>query len=50
MKVYVVLYDRPTGYNDCYETEIVRVCKYEQDAKEFASIYHNYRIEKWAVI
>ena len=45
MKVYVVLYDRPIGYNDYYETEIVKVCKYEQDAKEFASIYHNYRIE-----
>ena len=49
MKVYVVLYDRPTGYNDYYETEIVRVCKYKQDAKEFASIYHNYRIEEWEV-
>ena len=49
MKVYVVLYDRPIGYNDYYETEIVRVCKYEQDAKEFANIYHNYRIEEWEV-
>ena len=49
MKVYVVLYDRPTGYNDYYETEIVSVFKYEQDAKQFASIYHNYRIEEWEV-
>ena len=50
MKVYVVLYDRPTGYNDYYETEIVRVCKYEQDGGGCANIYHNYRIEKWEVI
>ena len=49
MTVYIVLCDRPTGYNDCYETEIVDVFEYEQDAKEFANTYHNYRIEEWEV-
>ena len=49
MKVYIVLYDSPTRYNDYYETELVRACIYEQDAKEFSSIYHNYRIEEWEV-
>ena len=49
MKVYVVLYDRPTGYNDYYETEIVRVFNYEQDAIEFANIYHCYRVQAWYV-
>lgn len=49
MTVYVVLYDRPIGYNDYYETEIVDVFEYEQDAKEFANTYHNYRIEEWEV-
>lgn len=49
MKVYVVLYDRPIGYNDYYETEIVSIFKYEQDAREFANIYHNYRVEEWEV-
>ena len=48
--VYVVLYDRPIGYNDYCETEIVRVCKNEQDAREFASIYNTYRVEAWYVI
>lgn len=49
MKVYVVLYDRLIGYNDYYETEIVNIFKYEQDAKEYASAYNTYRIEEWEV-
>ena len=49
MTVYIVLCDRPTGYNDCYETEIVDVFEYEQYAKEFANTDHNYRIEEWEV-
>ena len=49
MIVYVVLYDRPIGYNDYCETEVVRVCKHEQDAIEFANIYHCYRVQAWYV-
>ena len=49
MKVYVVLYDRPIGYNDYYETEIVSIFKYKQDAKKCATAYNTYRIEEWEV-
>lgn len=49
MFVYVVLYDRPIGYNDYCETEIVGVFKYQIDAKRYARNNDNYRIEKWAV-
>lgn len=49
MKVYVVLYDRPVGYNGCYETEIVDIFKHPIHAKECERKNENYRIEEWVV-
>ena len=49
MKVYVVLWDRPIGYNGCCETEIVDIFKYKIDAEECARESKNYRIEEWYV-
>ena len=49
MEVYVVLYDRPIGYNGCCETEIVDIFKYREDAEECARESENYRIEEWYV-
>jgi hypothetical protein len=49
MTVYGVLYDRPIGYNDYCETEIVEVFKYRKDAEEYARDNDNYRIEEWEV-
>lgn len=49
MRVYIVLYDRPIGYNYCYETEIVDVFKYRIDAEECARENGNCRIEEWYV-
>ena len=49
MEVYIVLYDRPIGYNGCCETEIVDIFKYREDAEECARESVNYRIEEWYV-
>ena len=49
MKVYVVLYDRPIGYNGYCEIEIVDIFKYQIDAEEIARTNENYRIEEWEV-
>lgn len=49
MKVYVVLCDRPIGYNGCCETEIVDIFKYQIDAEECIRKNENYRIEEWEV-
>ena len=49
MEVYVVLYDRPIGYNGCCETEIVDVFKYREDAEELVGDNNHYRIEEWYV-
>ena len=49
MLVYVVLYDRPIGYNGHCETEIVDIFKYEEDAEECAREWENYRIEEWYI-
>ena len=49
MKVYIVLYDRFIGYNNCYETEVVDVFKYQKDAEEYIQDNKNYRIEEWYV-
>ena len=49
MKVYIVLYDRFIGYNNCYETEIVEVFKYREDADEYIQDNRNYRVEEWYV-
>ena len=45
MNVYVVLYDRPIGYNGCCETEIIGIFKNKTDAEECARDNDNYRIE-----
>lgn len=49
MKVYIVLCDRPIGYNGCCETEIIDVFEYESAAEECASECDSYRIEEWYV-
>lgn len=49
MKVYVVLCDRPIGYNDYCETEIVDIFECESDADRCARDSDNYRIEEWYV-
>ena len=49
MLVYVVLYDRPIGYNGHCETEIVDIFKHKEDAEECARENENYRIEDWFV-
>ena len=49
MQVYVVLWDKPIGYNGCCETEIVDIFKYEEDAEECARECENYRIEEWYI-
>ena len=49
MKVYIVLHDRPIGYNGCCETEIVDVFEYESAAEECAKECDSYRIEEWYV-
>ena len=46
MKVYVVLYDRPIGYNNYCETELVEIFKNQIDAEEYARDNDNYRIEE----
>ena len=46
MKVYVVLYDRPTGYNNYCETELVEIFKNQIDAEEYARDNDNYRVEE----
>lgn len=46
MTVYIVLYDRPLGYNGCCETELVEVFKNRKDAEEYARDNDNYRIEE----
>ena len=46
MTVYIVLYDRPIGYNGCCETELVEVFKYRKDAEEYARDNDNYRVEE----
>ena len=49
MLVYVVLCDRPIGYNGCCETEIVDVFKSQSDAEKCIQNNENYRIEEWYV-
>lgn len=49
MWIYIVLYDRPIGYNDCYETEIVDIFKNQIEAEECARENENYRIEEWNI-
>ena len=49
MEVYVVLYERPIGYNGYCETEIVDIFKYREDAEECARNRKHYRIEEWYV-
>ena len=46
MKVYVVLYDRPIGYNNYCETELVEIFKNQIDAEEYARDNDNYRVEE----
>ena len=46
MTVYIVLYDRPLGYNGCCETELVEVFKNRKDAEEYARNNYNYRVEE----
>jgi len=49
MIVYVVLYDRPIGYNGYCETEVVGVFKNKEDAEEWTCDSDNYRFEEWYV-
>lgn len=49
MTVYMVLSDRPIGYNDDCETEIVEVFKCHKDAEEYARNNDNYRVEECEV-
>ena len=46
MTVYAVLYDRPIGYNDYCETEIVEIFKNQIDAEEYARDSDHYRVEE----
>lgn len=49
MTVYVVLYDKPIGYNDYCETELVEIFKNQIDADNYARNNDNYRVEEWEV-
>lgn len=56
--VYIVLYDRPIGYRDYCETEIVAVYEKEEDARADVKQRYNqkgtgadlYRFEAWYVL
>ena len=49
MKVYIVLCDKPIGYNGCCETEIIDVFEYESDADRCVRECDSYRVEEWYV-
>lgn len=49
MKVYVVLFDHPLGWNEYGETEIVDIYASKEKAELYVEGCSFYRVEEWEV-